>query len=330
VNLTGGTTTLDIPVAATVEFAGGFGELYAASNLTKAGFGTLALSKDSPYSGTTTINVNGGTILLTDEGAARNTAVTVNVGGVLQLGDLGSTVNRTDRLSDTATLTLSGGTLALVGKAGEASGETLGTIALGNATTSTIQSIVSTVNTPAASSARWDITNVTRTANQGAMLNFQGLGVGLGSATANQIAFRTPGTAIGTSLGLDDGILPYAVISNPTGLEFATRVNATPQTMPFDNFLTPLVSGANYATDNLAAGATVNVKVTADQDLAASTPTVNAVLIVGPNVDLTRLVRPPGATPELWAGAHRQVYRDRHDGGFPNHGPADTLHLRSS
>jgi autotransporter-associated beta strand protein len=279
-NLTGGTTTLYTLVPMTVEFAGGLGELYGSSSLAKSGFGTLVLSGDSPYSGTTTINTNGGTILLTENGAARNSAFTVNVGGVLQVGKQDSSINLTDRISDTAALTLAGGALALVGRPGEASSELLGPITLANGTTNTLQSIVSP---SAGSSARWNVAGVTRTVNQGSTLTFQGLGVDLGATTANQIAFSYLGTAVGNSLALDDGIIPFAVIANSTGLEFATWTNTNPILAPLDNFLTPLNS---FGTSLAGATAATNVKLSADEVLAGAA-TVNAVLIVGSNVDLT-------------------------------------------
>ncbi|MCL6650550.1 MAG: autotransporter-associated beta strand repeat-containing protein, partial [Chloroflexi bacterium] len=56
VNGTGGTMTINVPTAVTVEFAGGLGESFGSTALTKAGVGTLVLSAAATYSGTTTVS----------------------------------------------------------------------------------------------------------------------------------------------------------------------------------------------------------------------------------------------------------------------------------
>ena len=55
VNMTG-SVTFNIVNNVTVDFAGGLGEVFASSNLTKSGNGFLVLSAAATYSGSTTVS----------------------------------------------------------------------------------------------------------------------------------------------------------------------------------------------------------------------------------------------------------------------------------
>ena len=84
----------------------------AGGTVMKDGGGVLTLTAANTYSGATTIHQ--GTLTLSGaNGSALNTAFTVAAGGVLALDN--TSTNNTNRLSDTAALTLAGGELAFQG-----------------------------------------------------------------------------------------------------------------------------------------------------------------------------------------------------------------------
>jgi fibronectin-binding autotransporter adhesin len=267
----GGDLTAELLAAVTVEFAGGIGETQAARNFGKSGFGTVVLSGLSTFSGTATVNQNGGTVVLRDTGALPNANVTVNIGGVLEI-DNATGASLSDRLRDQGTVTLSGGTLAFVGGHGAGSLETVGRVVLSDTTASTIQVLTSTSS---GSSSELSIDNLFRNANAGGAVNFVGRGQELGAASPAKIVFLNPPV-------LDDGILPYAVLTGPSGLDFAGWVAVSDGY----NVLNPLTSGPNFSTTLVGATATTNVKLSANAAIGAAIG-VNALLITGDGVNVT-------------------------------------------
>jgi autotransporter-associated beta strand protein len=103
------------------------GTISGAGTVTKAGTGTMTLSGANTFTGATTIN--GGTLAAAATNALGSTSsVAINSGGTLLLSGTGIS----DRINNTATITLNGGTLASTGTVTE----TLGALTL--ATNSTI------------------------------------------------------------------------------------------------------------------------------------------------------------------------------------------------
>ena len=144
----------------------------AGGTVTKDGSGVLTLTAANTYSGATTVNQ--GTLTLSGaNGSALNTAFTVAAGGVLTLDN--TSTNNTNRLSDTAALTLAGGELAFQGSntAATTAAETVGAL--------TLPSAASTVTAMAGTGGATTLTfaSVSRTA--GATVLFRGNSLGASS-----------------------------------------------------------------------------------------------------------------------------------------------------
>ena len=265
--------TFVVNQAANIEFSGGIGETFSGASLNKSGYGALILSGINTYSGGSTVNTSGGHFVLRGGGTALNNNFNVNFGGVLQIDN--STTVLTNRIGDTAQIQLTSGTLAFIGKTDTATTESIGQLLSTNNNSSAVQLLSNSpfgVNTLRS-------TNLSIGANQGNTLNLIGRGASLGTNTGNRIAFNVAPTLV-------NAIIPTAVITNSTGLEFTTIVNPSLTTTPFDNFVAPLTSGANFTTNLATATATQNVKLTASVALGAAA-VGNALLLVGNNIAVT-------------------------------------------
>src|SRR5205807_2032924 len=99
-----------------VTFSGGIGEgVFGTQSLNKGGLGALALTGANTYTGSTSINDDGGTLLFKDAGTLLNNpnSITVNPGATLRLDNTG-TQNLADRLTDQAAINLNNATLSFV------------------------------------------------------------------------------------------------------------------------------------------------------------------------------------------------------------------------
>jgi len=125
------TLTLQGSTEGTGEVAGVIGAGAAATSLNKSGSGTWRLSGANTYAGATT--VAGGTLVLAgaDGAAAASSGFTVQQGCVLQISNAAA-ANNSDRLGNTAPVTLNGGTLSFAHTGGAASySETVGGLTIG-------------------------------------------------------------------------------------------------------------------------------------------------------------------------------------------------------
>ncbi len=287
VNVVAGNWFPIVPIAGQVEFAGGIGETLGGVFTRKQGFGTLIASSPVTLSGNLEIGqasgdvsgvfvrANGGAVVLRDGGTWLNGAsLLIGYGGTLQIDNSGLALP--NRIGNSISMDVSGGSLALVGKAGVIVGESFGALTLReNTSTSQVQALLPAA---AGSAATWQFTNygVSNVA-QGSSVQFVGRGVDITATGSNRIGFNT-------IPGLTDAIIPTAVLSGSTGFDFATVTNATPTVTPFNNFVGALTSGANFSTTLAGATATVNVKLAASEAVAGAV-TANALLL--PNGGIT-------------------------------------------
>jgi fibronectin-binding autotransporter adhesin len=256
-----GTRILTVLDSVVATFSGGLGEgVFNASGVTVAGTGTLALTGANSYSGSTTINP-GATLTLGGGGTLLySPTITVNALGTLQLDN--SSTNNTNRIADLTAITLSGGTLDFVGASGAASTETLGAITLSTGTSSTIES---DLGAGGGSSAVLSLASLST--NSGASVSFVGTGAALSSSGSNQINVALSPAA------LTNGILPFATVTGPSGLDLATYVGTSAGVAMI------ALPAADYVTSLAAAGPTSNVKLTSSD--TSNGKTINALLVVG-------------------------------------------------
>ena len=281
------------PIQATagiLEFAGGLGESgNQIGTLRKQGPGTMILSSvatisagqwdigEDPGGGA---RYNGGTLVLRGQGSILNTNVNntsfmVGVGGTLQIDN--SQGNLANRISDTAWVDLYGGTLALVSGSGAQATESFGVLRGRSTLPGQVQLVTSTAP---GTTATYRATSLgLEAANNGIGIRFIGRGQNITSTGTSRLGFNTAPT-------LTDGIIPFGIMIGSGGLDFATVVNTVGATAPFDNFLTPLTSGANFGTSLAAATATVNVKLTASEAMPANI-SANAVLLANGGIVLS-------------------------------------------
>jgi autotransporter-associated beta strand protein len=303
VNLSGGSTVVT-NIATTVIFAGGTGETLTSINFNKSGFGTWVISGPAYHSGGLSVNENGGAVVIRDNGSVLNTSFDINVGGTLQIDNLDT--NLSQRLGDTASVNLRGGVLAFVGKPGEKSTETMGTVQLVNNRTSEVRSYVSST---ASSEGEWRIGRLFReSADNGSAINFQAYGVDLGATSAgalttNNIVFND----LSNLPALTNGIIPFALITNSSGIEFASRRDTTLPTdilkatfnalMPYNAATAPLIGQGTFATTLAGATATTNVRLAASESIAGAA-NANALLLRAAGMTLSG----PGASLNIATG----------------------------
>jgi autotransporter-associated beta strand protein len=232
----------------------------------KSGATTNTFYSDNTYTGGTLIN--GGTLTLLDEGKLSGTSAIKLAYSTLSISNTGTT-DLTNRVNDSAAISLLGGTLTFLGRAQANSTETLGAVTLvqGNSI------ITVTEGGTGVRSAELTLTSLNRAAG-GGTVNFSPTGLGLiGSAgrllipTLNGVATSALGA------GLTNNIIGgWAIINtsdfasyNPTlgvgrldSVGFAGYSNPTTTTGTLD---------AAAASDNINLNAAVTGSITVTNDL---------------------------------------------------------------
>ncbi|MBE3100534.1 MAG: autotransporter-associated beta strand repeat-containing protein, partial [Planctomycetes bacterium] len=239
----------------------GWLEVVAGKTLTLATAGQLAVDTGGTNTGTYSLN-GGGKVSLSGDGTMAlitgTGEISPRMGTVLELDN--SVTNNTDRIPDAVKMTMRGGNLSFVGKAGEAASETMGIL-----TFDRTQSVV-TSEPGAEGTNALTFASLARTSSAtGGTAKFAGTGLG---TAGNQILFTTAPT-------LTNGILPYAFV----GSEFATYGPNGITADPTGIFV--------YGATIDAALVTENVKLQADDTYTGGiNKTVSAVHMNGFNLDL--------------------------------------------
>ncbi len=282
--LTSNRTITVVSPSETLTMSGVIGEsVFGSQGISKAGRGTLALSAVDTYSGSTSLATDGGVLDLTGSGSLLNSQLfSVGQGATLVLDDSTATVAGGNRVNSSYGITLAGGTIKYQGNSSTASSETLGMITL----TSSFSSAISSQYDGA--SAALAIQGFNRTATTGTSVNFVGVNADLSSGGANQINILTsPG-------GLTNGILPWATVTGPAGLDFATYVGVgTSNSLVNGAAAIMALPASDYVTSLAAAGPTSNVKLTASEAITGD-KTINSLLILGAGLNVSNAASNPG------------------------------------
>jgi autotransporter-associated beta strand protein len=260
-----GNTTVDINAAnvspSSVEFnntslnytigsSGGFG-ISGGANILKTGTGTVTISTNNTYSGTTT--VSGGTLTLSGTNTS-TAATTVNPSGTLRLDFSASTAPASDIVGSGSPLTLGGAALNLIGKANTNNSQTVASLQV-NAGGSTINLAAD----PTANPIVLNLGTITRSTGASVIFTLpaggQDFSNGITTTNPNFNGLLGPGGIV-SSPGV-------AANNSPDGYTFATVSggNIVPYT-----FATPLsMNGAGFAWGGIPAGGdgTINYDVDA-------------------------------------------------------------------
>lgn len=243
--------------------------------ITKTGAGNLLATNVNNSFGSLTIAA--GTVTAGGQNGRLQAAATGSI-GVLQGGALvvDNSVASLARLTGTAGVALSGGTLRLVGN-GTANSSVVssGSLSLGSPLNNSGQGL-SVIRIEPGPSAHGLVRfgSLGRNANNGAMALFSG--AGLGDFPIASLSAGRSNVQFTTAPVLVNGILPYAVIDNGAGMNLASY-NAT-------NGVVPVVYDSG--TVNNPGIATFNVAVGSDATVAGG-GTVNAVKFTGGTINLS-------------------------------------------
>ncbi|MCE9561794.1 MAG: autotransporter-associated beta strand repeat-containing protein [Planctomycetes bacterium] len=233
---------------------------------------------------------------LTISGNAGLTNASVSLalqGGGLTLDNTGGntgTGSTTDRVLDTATITMKGGTLALLGNAANGSSETLGALTL-NAGSANI----SVTHNGGSGGTVLTLASLARSNGVGATINFVGLGGTLGTANANPRIIFTTAPSI-TNSTLVTSTAPKVGFATVNGTDFAgydatfgvvavstTSVSGALTSASTQNSLlsgsgTIAASAVSYNTLKINAGASATLNLTGTGSLSTT-----GILLTGSN-----------------------------------------------
>lgn len=230
--------------------------------ITKSGAGSVYLAASNTFSGATSLT--NGTLQLTGaNGSLPNTSGITVLGGTFQLNNTAA-ANNTNRVLDSAVISMTSGTLDFKNDAAAATNFSE-TVALTAAAGGVINA------SQAAADGSSTLTIGTFVRNTGAALSFTGTGLGINSR--NRIVFNTPPS-------LTNGVIPWAIYGTST---FATHDNT--------NGITPAAT-----TDIDAQGSTIaddftsNLRILPDGTgaaIALGAPTTSINTLIQANVGAT-------------------------------------------
>jgi len=246
--------------------------LAGASPLIKNRQGTVTMTGANSISSTATIN--GGKLILSGSGTAVSATFTINLGGTLTLDN--SSTNIASRLGDALALTMNGGNFNFIGSntASTNAAETTGAL------TPVSGHNVVTVTPGTGGSTTMSFTTLTRSA--GATVLFRGTGLGsTPAANISTLTFPTTppgltgagGAANSTTISIIKGCFGDSSLSG-TGSDMVTyNIGNT-------NGLR-LLNGAGFSGEYAAAFGTANANVKLTAGTAATTQSINSLILNG-------------------------------------------------
>ncbi len=245
INLNGGSETIKVVSGTASGIANGIlAGVVSNGSLTVIGNGRLDSTALNTLAGTVT--VNGAELRLQGNGTmASITGLTVGEGGALTMDNSGT--NNTNRLNNSAGVTLSGGTLSFLGQAGT-SIETVGALTLSAGTGNTV-----TTQRNGSNSSVLTLSSLTR--NAGSTINFtNGSGGGtLGNTGTN------PRTVFTTAPTLTNSILAYATVNSAAFAGYgANGIVAVTSTNTAEGSWTSSINAGNTSDVTVTADRTVN------------------------------------------------------------------------
>jgi len=249
------------------------------------GAAEIRLNAANAYSGLTTID-QGVLTLTTATGAIPNaSAITINTGGTLKL-DNTSSANNTNRVGDSAPVSINGGGLTFSNNAGAANySESLGalTLGMGRASLTTSQAAASQTST-------LTFASVTRNAGSTVQVN----GTSVGADSRNQIVFTNPAGIkdLAANAIASGGVIPWAVNGfSGTANGFMTHQSGTLQAYAYTAAETKTGTSGWTNDSSQAFAATANVRwlpgVTGSNatiTLPSGTTTINSLSYYGTGV----------------------------------------------
>lgn len=280
VTLVGGTITNSAALtgtAYTLESGTISGILAGAVTVTKNTNNSVNLTGVNTIS--STITINAGTLTLSGSGTATSvTGVTVNLGGILALDN--STTSSTDRLNGTGgtnaiVLTMNGGNFNFIGNSAAASSETIGQLALASG-----HNVVTVTPGTGGSTTLTFGSNPGLNRTAGATVLFRGTSFGTTpAANVSTLLFTTTPTLTGAA-----GAANSATISVIKGAFGDSSLSGTGSDMVTYNVGNTnglrLLNGSGF-TGEYATALTANTNVKLTSNTAASTASINSLILNG-------------------------------------------------
>lgn len=260
-------------------------------SLVKINAGTQILTGSNTYTGTTTVNAGtlqigaGSATNTTGTGTLASTSFILN-GGTLSLNNAGSGNNNTNRISDTATLSLRGGGFSLVGsdQTSTNSSETVGTFNLDGGV-STI-----TVSAGSTNTAVLTANQLLRSANGTGIAFVNGASLGSSSTAVNRLLLNTAPTLVGTTAPQATGInaaakntqiVPYLVGVSGVGTGLVGTAGSVPNTFvtyTATGGLRPLNPTDEFTQNAFTAGNNTRITNTSTTNVTTSVA-INALVL---------------------------------------------------
>ena len=255
------------------------GQLTGALSFMRTGDNTMTFYSDNTYTGSTFIS--GGTTTLRDGARLSGTSGIEIVYATLNIDNAGGLGDLADRIKDSATISLRGGTLAFLGRAQTASTETVGAVTLNRG----LSFITSAAGGTGINSAELTLASLAQAANSAATINFNTANLGQIGSFGRIIIINLNGNAnANTTLGagLTNNIIGgWALVQN----DFATYIPGlgvaalgAPGALQYD-----------LVNSFIGAQPTHNVRLTSSSAVTLGGVTVNALSMTGSNIALNFL-----------------------------------------